>query len=81
MFVGEGLQAGSIAAPQTLAPFIDIRTGETAYTPAALPDGVYGWRVRAGDAAGNWGAWSEPRTVHMVAPTSWETYLPALSGG
>ncbi|MDI9546586.1 MAG: M23 family metallopeptidase [Chloroflexota bacterium] len=81
VFVGEGLQAGSIAAPQTLAPFIDIRTGETAYTPAALPDGVYGWRVRAGDAAGNWSAWSEPRTVRMVAPTSWETYLPALSGG
>ena len=81
VYVGDGVQAGSIAAPQTLAPFIDTRTGETAYTPAALPDGVYGWRVRAGDAAGNWSAWSEPRTVRMVAPTSWETYLPALSGG
>ncbi len=81
VFAGDGMQAGSTLAPQTLAPFIDIRTGETAYTPEALPDGVYGWRVRAGDAAGNWGAWSEPRTVHMVAPTSWETYLPALSGG
>lgn len=78
-FVGDGVQTGFAVGPQTLAPFLDIRTGETAYTPARLPDGLYGWRVRGRDAAGNWSAWSEPRTVTMVAPTSWSVYLPAVS--
>ncbi len=75
----EGLQAGSIAAPQTLAPFIDIRTGETAYTGSAARRRLR--LARAPATAGTLSAWSEPRTVRMVAPTSWETYLPALSGG
>jgi len=79
VFVRDGVQAGSADGPQTLAPFIDIRTGESAYTPGRLPDGVYGWRVRGRDAAGNWSDWSEPRTVTVAAPTSWLVYLPALS--
>ena len=76
---GPGVQAASITASQTLPPFIDIRTALTAHTPDRLPDGRYGWRVRGRDTAGNWSAWSEPRTLNMVTPTSWAIYLPALS--
>ncbi len=76
---GGDVQANALAAPQTLAPFVDVRTEQTAYTPPRLPDGVYGWRVRGRDAAGNWSAWSDPRTVTVAAPASWQLYLPALS--
>jgi hypothetical protein len=39
-------------------------------TPAMVP-GTYYWRAQAGDAAGNWSAYSAPRTINiiLVAPT------------
>jgi hypothetical protein len=33
-----------------------------------LPTGAYFWRVRARDAAGNWGAWSAEFTVNFTGP-------------
>jgi subtilisin family serine protease len=35
--------------------------------PASMGLGTYYWRVRARDAAGNWGAWSSPRTLTIVS--------------
>ncbi|RLI67584.1 MAG: hypothetical protein DRO63_04410, partial [Candidatus Gerdarchaeota archaeon] len=41
------------------------------YTTATLADGVYYWRVRARDEAGNWGSWSVIRnfTIDTTPPT------------
>ena len=36
--------------------------------PPAMPIGIYYWHVRAKDAAGNWGAWSTPRTITITGP-------------
>jgi len=42
-----------------VATVVDIETSETAYTVnPPLADTTYFWRVRAQDAAGNWGDWS-----------------------
>ncbi|MBN1329441.1 MAG: hypothetical protein JXA54_08205, partial [Candidatus Heimdallarchaeota archaeon] len=53
------------------SPFITYSSGSTSYTPASLADNVYYWRVRARDAAGNYGNWSEIRSiiVDTTAPT------------
>ncbi|MDZ7722880.1 MAG: FISUMP domain-containing protein [candidate division KSB1 bacterium] len=37
----------------------DTALNETLYTPSSLDDASYVWRVRARDAQGHWGAWSE----------------------
>lgn len=43
------------------------RTQRTTFRrPFALRPGAYYWRVRARDAAGNWGLWSEVRGVTIV---------------
>jgi uncharacterized repeat protein (TIGR02543 family) len=46
----------------------------------ALPDGIYYWRVRAGDNAGNVGPWSDNRklTVDTEAPSAPSLFLPEL---
>ncbi len=51
----------------------------TTWTPAALADGNYYWRVRAQDAAANVGAWSTIRalTVDTVAPAPTTLDTPA----
>jgi hypothetical protein len=36
--------------------------------PPAMPKGIYYWRVRAKDSAGNWGAWSSSFTINLVTP-------------
>ncbi|HUU79291.1 MAG TPA: hypothetical protein VMX55_13180 [candidate division Zixibacteria bacterium] len=41
-----------------LSTIIDSETTNTDYITAALADSVYYWRVRAKDAAENWGDWS-----------------------
>lgn len=54
------------------APYVVDQSGlaTSNYTPSALPDGPYWWRVRAIDGAGNIGAWSAVRkvTVDTQAP-------------
>ena len=49
--------------PLFTTTLIDVYVSRSGYTlPAAnaLAYGVYHWRVQAGDAAGNWSAWSAP---------------------
>lgn len=46
------------------------------HTPSFNQLGTYNWRVRAKDAAGNWGYWSVVRTVQIIAPL---TTGPALA--
>ena len=36
--------------------------------PPAMPVGIYYWRVRAQDSAGNWGAWSVSFKVTLIGP-------------
>jgi hypothetical protein len=38
----------------------------TAYTPEDLTPGIIYWQVSAGDAAGNWGPWSPPRSLIIL---------------
>ena len=47
--------------------------------PEVLPPGSYYWRVRASDAAGNWGEWSEHQVVTILLgiPTRPDLLLPA----
>ncbi len=40
----------------------------TSITPPGLPVGIYTWRVRAQDAAGNWSTWSAPFTITISNP-------------
>ncbi len=42
-----------------LSTIIDHETTDTDYSTSALTDSVYYWRVRAKDAAENWGDWSD----------------------
>jgi hypothetical protein len=41
----------------------------------------YSWRVRAKDAAGNWSAWSTPRTININAPAPSVPTLVSPSNG
>ncbi|MHA1187620.1 MAG: hypothetical protein ACTSSK_12255, partial [Candidatus Heimdallarchaeota archaeon] len=41
-----------------VSPFIDLVTGGTGYITSSLADGEYFWRVRAMDAAFNYGPWN-----------------------
>ncbi|GAH54066.1 unnamed protein product [marine sediment metagenome] len=66
--------------PSFSSPVRDYTTPSTAYTPSALGDGTYYWRVRARDSIGNWGPWCAawhftidsipPGTPVLVSPTS-----------
>jgi hypothetical protein len=59
---------------------VDETIDTTAYTiQTVLPDSVYHWKVRAGDAAGNWSAWSARRkfTVDTKAPAVPVAVAPA----
>ncbi|MFX0066482.1 MAG: SH3 domain-containing protein, partial [Candidatus Hermodarchaeota archaeon] len=61
--------ASSFSSPQ-----VDTTTTNTYYTTPALSDNMYYWRIRAQDAAGNWGAWSSVwsftiDTTGPLAPT------------
>ncbi|MBI5804416.1 T9SS type A sorting domain-containing protein [candidate division TA06 bacterium] len=50
---------------------VDEETDTTAYTiQVTLPDSAYYWKVKSGDAAGNWSVWSARRkfTVDTKAP-------------
>ena len=50
---------------------------ENLYTFTFTAGGTYYWRVRAKDAAGNWGAWSENFKLTLTAPPGApELYLP-----
>lgn len=40
----------------------------TSFTPPTLAEGTYYWRVRARDLAGNWGAYSSPRSFTVELP-------------
>lgn len=72
------LQLGADSA--LASPLRDVVLDSTAYTPdVTLADSVWHWRVRAGDAAGNWSVWSErwSLTVDTRAPAVPEPFLPA----
>ncbi len=51
------------------------------HIPPAMPLGTYVWHVRAKDAAGNPGPWSESRTITITAPKPLAPILtaPAIS--
>jgi hypothetical protein len=48
----------------------------TSYHPASLAAGIWRWRVKAHDLAGNWGAYSDVRSVIINAPLN--TAAPVL---
>jgi photosystem II stability/assembly factor-like uncharacterized protein len=60
---------------------VTLDEGVLAYTPDALPDGLYYWRVRGIDDVGAVGAWSTSRslTVDTTAPAVPKLYSPADS--
>jgi len=61
------------------SPAVDVVPIVSTYTPSsALGDDLYYWRVRARDAAGNWGSWSAPWTVTVDSqgPAAPELYAP-----
>ena len=39
------------------------------HTPPAIPYGIYFWRARAKDTAGNWSKWSAARKIMILPPT------------
>lgn len=49
------------------SPLYTFALSTLTHTPPAMTSGTYSWHVRAKDAAGNWSAWSSPRTV-TIAP-------------
>jgi len=57
---------------------VDYTSENTNYTTSSLSDGVYYWRVRSIDQAGNIGGWSEvwQFTIDTVAPEQIPLYLP-----
>jgi large repetitive protein len=54
----------------------------TSYTPPNLEPGEWKWCVKAGDAAGNWSAWSDSRKVDISPkiPAAPALVLPATAG-
>ncbi|NHJ49922.1 MAG: hypothetical protein FK733_19170 [Asgard group archaeon] len=58
---------------------LTVTTGGTAYTCPGLTDNTYHWRVRARDAADNWGSYSSARNfeVDTMAPGSPGLVSPA----
>ncbi len=47
-------------------PNYTVAVRGTSRKPPSMPIGTYFWRVRAKDAAGNWGDWSTPFTINIV---------------
>ncbi len=63
------------------SPIVDNYLFETSYTRSSLTDGTYYWRVKARDPVGNWGGWSDVRslTIDTVAPLITDViYLPEI---
>ncbi|MDZ7722211.1 MAG: FISUMP domain-containing protein [candidate division KSB1 bacterium] len=66
----------------------DTALNETLYTPSSLDDASYVWRVRACDAQGHWGAWSEiwsfvvdarvPEAPELQSPTDGSVVADSL---
>lgn len=52
------------------SPIVSSTTSNAYYIVGTLADGTYFWRVRARDAAGNWGSWSSvwDLEIDTVAP-------------
>jgi hypothetical protein len=55
-----------------------LASGVSAWTPPAVTDGAYVWRVRVGDDLGNWSAWSPPARINVdnAAPSVPEIIRP-----
>ena len=49
------------------------------HTPPAMTPALYSWHVRARDAAGNWSAWSAPRTI-TINPLAPPTLISPTNG-
>jgi hypothetical protein len=57
---------------------LQVDVAGTLYTPPTLANGIYFWRVRSRDAAGNLSAWSEIRRFDVgSSPGDSATYLEA----
>jgi hypothetical protein len=50
------------------SPLVSVEQRATSRKPAGGLRGTYSWRVRARDAAGNWGPWSPVFTVTILPP-------------
>lgn len=61
---------GDVNGPCTSIKYSQTLTGTTKSVGAGQPDSHFWWRVRARDAANNWGSWSESRelTIDNTAP-------------
>jgi hypothetical protein len=64
------------------SPIVDLTMTATSYTPtSALGDAKYYWRVRARNAAGNWGGWCTRRAVTVdTTPPTRPTLLFPVNG-
>ncbi len=68
-----GVASYHLQADDSLAfdtPSIDTEVNHTTFDYVDLNDGTYNWRVRAQDAASNWGSWSDVRnfTIDTIPP-------------
>ncbi len=52
------------------SPEVKNISGEVEYTPGALGNGTYFWRVRVRDAAGNWSDWCDKRRFFVEGVAS-----------
>jgi predicted outer membrane repeat protein len=57
--------------------YTSVELAELNFTPPGMAAGIYAWRARARDAAGNWSAWSAARTILItLTPTATSTPNP-----
>jgi len=52
-------------------------TSLTSYTPSALSDGNYYWKVKASDALGNFGNWSACTEINIDATAPTTSFIPS----